>query len=228
MKFLYPLVFFLALSSGVSAQYKTKLAAHAFVGVHPNVETYFFVEKLAVEHINNFVFDIKGTDYSHQPIVHFAFQYFKPYLNDPVVIRSAEILRQIRDTFHDNGPILDYLVNQKEFPAKGPRFSAILNKTEKDSAKQTVLALLPELTDSLRSFYHKANVGFFLRSNSHYFQGALQEVAKYIHPTGFPAIEKWYGKLSHSMTCIYLRQCQSRLAMIVTADMELRFPILVE
>ncbi|MBG6235673.1 hypothetical protein IWX76_002241 [Pedobacter sp. CAN_A7] len=194
MRFLYPLAFFLALTSAVSAQYKTKLAAHAFVGIHPNLETYFFVEKLAVEHINNYVFNIKGTDYSHQPIVHFAFQHFQPYQNDPIVIRVAEILRQLRDTYHDNGPIMDYLINQQEFPAKGPRFSAANKELEKDSAKRRMTALMPELRDSLRSFYRKADVGGFLQKNHHFYQGAIREVAKNIHPSAFPAIEKWYGK----------------------------------
>ena len=194
MKFLYPIVCFLALTSGVSAQYKTKLAAHAFVGIHPNLETYFFVEKLAVEHINNYVFNIKGTDYSHQPMVYFAFKHFQPYQNDPIVIRVAEILRQLRDTYHDNGPIMDYLVNQKEFPAKGPRYAGPNKKIETDAGKQRMMALMPELTDSLRSFYRKADVGGFLEKNRHFYLGALKEVSKYIHPTAFPAMEKWYGK----------------------------------
>lgn len=194
MKFLYPLTFFLLLSPGISAQYKTKLAAHAFVGIHPNLETYFFVEKLAVEHINNYVFNIKGTDYSHQPVVYFAYKHFQSYQNDPIVIRVAEILRQLRDTYHDNGPIMDYLVNQQEFPAKGPRFADTNKKIVTDSAKQRTMALMAELTDSLRSFYRKADVGGFLKSNRHFYQGALKEVSKYIHPSAFPAMEKWYGK----------------------------------
>lgn len=194
MKFIYHIIFYLLLTSGVSAQYKTKLAENAFVGVHPNLETYFFVEKLAVEHINNYVFNIKGTDYSHQPLVHFAYKHFQPYQNDPIVLRAAEILRQFRDIYHDNGPIMDFLVNQREFPAKGPRYPMTEKELEKDSAKQSAMALLPELTDSLRRFYSKADVGEFLKTNSHFYQGALKEVARYVHPSGIPAIEKWYGQ----------------------------------
>jgi len=194
MKTIYPIILSFLISSAVLAQHKVKLAEHAFVGVHPNLETYFFVEKLAVERINHYVFDIKGTDYSHQPIVHFGFKHFQPFQNDPSVIRAAEILQQLRDSLQDNGPIMDYLLNQQAFPEKGPRYVGAKTKGQPVSKHQQVLVLLPELTDSLRSFYIKAYVGEFLKTNSAFYQGALKEVARYIHPSSFPAIEKWYGK----------------------------------
>jgi len=194
MKIRYPLILFFLLSSAVSAQYKVKLAEHAFVGVHPNLETYFFVEKLAVERINNYVFDIKGTDYSHQPIVHFGFKHFQSFQNDPIVIRAADILQQLRDSLHDNGPIMDYLLNQQAFPGKGPRYARAKTDRKPVNNQQQVLSLLPELTDSLRSFYLKANVGEFLKTNRAFYEGALQEVSRDIHSSSFSDIEKWYGQ----------------------------------
>jgi hypothetical protein len=161
--------------------------------VNPNIETYFFVEKLAVEHIGNYVFDIKGVDYSHQPIVHFGFTYFKRYQNDPTIIRAAEILKQIRDTLGDNGPILDYLLNQKDFPAKGHQFDSD-KKLDTSPAANKLITLLPELTDSLRAFYIKADVAKFLNDNHAFYKGALAEVAKDINKSSYSAIEKWYGK----------------------------------
>lgn len=176
-----------------SAQYKVVLDKNASVGISPNVETYFFVEKLAVEHIDNYVFDIKGVDYSHQPMVHFGFLNFSPYLNDPIILRAAEILKKIRDTLADNGPILNHLLNQKDFPAKGSRFA---ENRLKDQTSETINKLMPlfgELTDSLRKFFIKADVGGFLKDNSAFYKGALAEIAKDIDRSAYFAIEKWYG-----------------------------------
>ena len=194
MKKLYFLILLSICTSGAFAQYKVRLAENASIGVNPNIETYFFVEKLAVERIGNYVFDIKGVDYSHQPVVYFGFRHFQRYQNDPIIIRAAEILQQIRDTFYDNGPILDYLINQKEFPAKGYRFANAKKDDHTSSAANQVLSLLPELTDSLRKFYIKANVAGFLKDNRPFYQGALGEIAKDINKSAYLAIENWYGK----------------------------------
>lgn len=190
-------VFLLSLiPSLLFAQHQLPLSSKGSVGVSTNIETYFFAEKLAVEHIGNYVFDIKGVDYSHQPIVYFGFKRFSRYQNDPVIIRTAEILKQIRDTLHDNGPIFNYLLNQKEFPGAGPRFAAI-KKDDKPSGfskNRNVDALMAELTDSLRSFYIKADVGGFLAENSSFYKQALQEIGKDINKDIFLHMEKWYGQ----------------------------------
>jgi hypothetical protein len=191
------LLVFIALAISASAafaQYKVRLAENATIGVNPNIETYFFVEKLAVESIGNYVFDTKGVDYSHQPIVHFGFKHFQRYQNDPTIIRSTAIIKQVRDSLHDNGPILDYLLSQKEFPAKGNLFAADKKQLNSASDFNDVTRLLIELTDSLRQFYLKANVADFLRHNGSFYQGALEEIASDIGKTSYPAIEKWYGK----------------------------------
>lgn len=194
MKKLYLLVILSICCVSAFAQYKVRLAENASIGINPNVETYFFVEKLAVEHIGNYVFDIKGVDYSHQPIVNFGFKHFKGYQNDPTIIRAAEIIKEIRDTLHDNGPILDYLLNQKEFPAKGFRYADKKPKFDKSPVVNKLSTLLPELTDSLRQFYLKAHVAEFLKQSSPFYKGALEEIAKDISKPAYPAIEKWYGK----------------------------------
>ncbi|WP_316828936.1 DUF4932 domain-containing protein [Pedobacter miscanthi] len=191
MKNLYLFIIFSCFTISVYGQYKVRLASHASIGVNPNIETYFFVEKLAVERINNYVFDIKGVDYSHQPIVYFGFKHFQRFENDPIIIRVAEILKQVRDGFGDNGPILEYLLNQKEFPAKGDRFAKDKNAS---SASNNLKALFPELTDSLRKFYVKANVAGFLKNNHSFYKGALGEIAKDISKLAYPSIERWYGK----------------------------------
>ncbi|WP_316846984.1 DUF4932 domain-containing protein [Pedobacter psychrodurus] len=176
-----------------SGQYKVALTRNASIGTSPNVETYFFVEKLAVEHIGNYVFDIKGVDYSHQPMVHFGFANFKLYQNDPIILRAADILKKIRDTLADNGPILNHLLNQKDFPAKGSRFAEDRSKVQTSETGNKLMPLFNELTDSLRKFYIKANVAGFLKDNSAFYKGALREIAKDIDGSVYSAIEKWYG-----------------------------------
>jgi hypothetical protein len=85
-------LFFLLLPVFAKAQYKEQLSDKVSVLTSRNVETYFFAEKLAVERIGYYVFDRKGGNYTHQPVVHFGFRYFERYKDDPVVIRIAGLL----------------------------------------------------------------------------------------------------------------------------------------
>jgi hypothetical protein len=181
------------------AQYKDQLSTKVSVAINANLETYFFAEKLAVEHINDFVFDHQGWDYMHQPIVYYGFLHFNPYVNAPVIIRISELLKQVKSTYQDNSPIMNYLVNQKVFPSRGPLF----NEFPIDADHPEMTAVLAELTDSLRSFYQLANVGVFINENAPFYQGALKEVEKDIDASSFPALEKWYGK-TYPQYCIYL------------------------
>lgn len=73
------LVVLFAISIGFPAfaQIKEKLSDRVTIGVSSNIETYFIAEKLAVEHIGNYVFSNKEVDYSHQPIVYFAQKHFQ-------------------------------------------------------------------------------------------------------------------------------------------------------
>jgi hypothetical protein len=177
------------------AQYRQQLSQKVAVGTSTNIETYFFAEKLAVEHIGNYVFDTKGVDYSHQPVVYFGFRHFSKYKDSPVIIRTAELLRQIRDLLHDNGPILDHLLNQRDFPAKGPRFPDVGTKTDPQVEEHPeVKPMLAELTDSLRKFYTYAAVGAFLKANAVFYKGAIKETVKDINPGTYPVMESWYGQ----------------------------------
>ena len=173
------------------AQYNVKLSDKVAVAINTNLETYFFAEKLAVEHMNDFVFDHKDWDYAHQPIVHFGFLRFKPYINTPVIVRIAALLKEVKNAYQDNSPVMNYLLNQKEFPSKGPLYKEL----PIDPAHPSMKAVLAELTDSLRSFYQLAKVGAFIAENAAFYQGALREVEKDIDAASFPALEKWYGKI---------------------------------
>jgi hypothetical protein len=177
------LILFLFCIQFTYAQQKVQLTKKVSLSVNANIETYFFAEKLAVERIDYFVFDHKGWDYAHEPIVHFGFEHFKKFKDKPVIIRLASLFKQIRDSLHDNGPIMNHLLNQKEFPQHGPRFSG---------TKQN--HVFKELTDSLRSFYLMAKVGDYLKINAYFYKNALQEVKKDINIPAFSFMEQWYGK----------------------------------
>jgi hypothetical protein len=171
------------------AQYQLELSSKVTLQTSVNLETYFFVEKLAVEHIQNFVFNQKEGKYSHQPIVHFAFQKFRQYVNDPQVLKMAALMRQLRDHYHDNGPIMDYLLNQKPFPEAGLLYSHI--KYPVDAKRESLLAAL---TAELRNFYQRANVSNFLEVNAPFYRKALKEVAKDVDVPSFKGLEQWFGK----------------------------------
>jgi len=168
------LVIFLLSAQYSFAQYKDQLSTKVSVAINTNLETYFFAEKLAVEHMNDFVFDHRGWDYTHQPIVHYGFLHFYPYVNAPVITKISALLQQIKNTYHDNSPTLNYLVNQKEFPSRGSLFDG--DPIDPDHLEMRIV--LAELTDSLRSFYKFANVGVFIKENAPFYQGALKEVEK--------------------------------------------------
>ena len=88
------------------AQITERISKKVTLSVNTNIETYFIAEKLAVEHIGNYVFSNKNTQFSHQPIVYFAQKEFSPWTNSPVILRIANILQQLRDIFHDNAQTL--------------------------------------------------------------------------------------------------------------------------
>ncbi|RFZ81379.1 DUF4932 domain-containing protein [Mucilaginibacter terrenus] len=174
------------------AQTNNHLRSKVTVAYNVNLETYFFAEKLAVERINDFVFDHKDWNYAHQPIVYYGYLQFKNHANDSTVLRIAQLIKQVKDTYQDNSPIMDYLVNQKEFPATGPLYNSPL--VDGDGNHPEMTQVLAELTDSLRKFYYQANVALFLEQNKAFYQGTIAEVTKDVDVASFPALEKWYGK----------------------------------
>lgn len=180
----------LAPATGLRAQYRVKLSPKVNLETSVNLETYFFVEKLAVEHIGNYVFDNKDSNYDHQPIVRFAFQYFRRYTDSTYVLKMAETIRALRDHYYDNGPIMNYLLNQKPFPAAGPLYPQVaLPATDRKGD-----SLLVALTAFLRKFYTTAKVGAFLKANAGFYKGSLNEVAKDVDVPSFRGLEQWFGQ----------------------------------
>src|SRR3954467_11862 len=174
MKCLALAAFYLTSIHYCHAQYKNDLSPQVSIEVNPNLETYFLAERLAVEKIDNFVYDHAGSNYSHQPVVYYGFREFEQFKNSPAIVRIAELLKVIRDTYHDNAPITNYLITQKNFPAAG----ALYPRQNQDTSEAEKNNLLKEITDSLRNFYTEANISAFLRNNAGFYQGALKEEEK--------------------------------------------------
>jgi hypothetical protein len=177
------------------AQISEKLSAKVTLSVNTNIETYFIAEKLAVEHIGNYVFSYNTIQFTHQPIVYFGLKEFMPWKDKPVILRIAAILQQLRDIQHDNEPQLEYLLYRNEFPKTGfrwpvPEKLGMFNEALYPGAK--LLGI--ELADSLASFYIQADVGAFLARNSFFYKGAIAEARKHIDVSAIPYMEKWYGQ----------------------------------
>ena len=179
----------------VYSQFTQRISKKVTLSVNTNIETYFIAEKLAVEHIGNYVFSNKNTRFSHQPLVYFAQEEFAQWTNSPVILRIAGILKQVRDLFHDNAQTLEFLLYKNQFPDTGFRWRPPANLQAFDESRfPGGMALTLELADSLASFYSQANVGSFLKRNAFFYKGALSEARKHINPKAIPFMEKWYGQ----------------------------------
>lgn len=176
------------------AQETMQLSKKVSLSWNRNIETYFIAEKLAVQHIDYIVFTRKDSSYAHQPLIRAAGERFAHYTDSPVVRRIAALIAAIRDQLHDNAEIVEYLLHQRPFPARGALYpfddKALLHPDQHPQ----VLSQIQELTDSLRSFYQQADVGRFLKENRRFYAGALRETARNIHPQIFPYIERYYGE----------------------------------
>ncbi|NML39859.1 DUF4932 domain-containing protein [Chitinophaga sp. G-6-1-13] len=179
------------------AQETMPLSKKVSLSWNRNIETYFIAEKLAVQHIGYIVFTRKDSSYAHQPLIRAASERFGHYVDSPVIKRIATLLAAIRDQLHDNAEIVEYVLHQRPFPARGALYpfddKALLHSDQHPQ----VLAQIQELTDSLRSFYQQADVGRFLQENRHFYTGALREAAQYIRPQIFPYMEQYYGEHFH-------------------------------
>src|SRR5215212_172146 len=101
----------------VSAQYTQKLSDKVTLSYHPNIETYFIAEKLAVQHIGYYVFSKKDSMFAHEPLLAEVSKHFNRYVNTPCIERIAGILKVMRDTYYDNAQLVQYMLYLQPFPA---------------------------------------------------------------------------------------------------------------
>ena len=180
--------------NALHAQQEHFIAPKVTLTYHPNIETYFIAEKLAVQHIGNFIFSQKDSVYGHQPLLAEASKHFIQYVNTPCIIRIADILKYIRDNYHDDAEIIQYLLFQKPFPQKGEQYPFADSSIFRTQQFPGTMPLIRELTDSLHSFYQFAHVADFIKDHQAYYDGALHEVKKDLRPDIFAFMEKFYGE----------------------------------
>src|SRR5690349_5595356 len=104
------------------AQLTERISEKVTLSVNTNIETYFIAEKLAVEHIGNYVFSNNTTQFSHQPIVYFAQREFAKWRDSPIILRISDILKELREMYHDNAQTLEFLLYRRQFPGTGYRW----------------------------------------------------------------------------------------------------------
>jgi hypothetical protein len=184
----------LVITNTTCAQYQLRLSEKVTLGYHPNIETYFIAEQLAVQHIDYMVFTRKDAAYAHQPLLTAAYAYFSQYVKSPRVRRIAKLIGAVRDRLHDNTQILQYLLSRKTFPAKGQNYPFTDTNIFAPSQNPGIYKLVEELADSLQSFYVSAKVGDFIQQNRWYYLGALQEVRKDLDAAIIPYMEAFYGE----------------------------------
>lgn len=194
----FPLLLVLTMMAMPSfAQETMQLSEKVSLSWNRNIETYFIAEKLAVQHIGYIVFTRKDSTYAHQPLIRAASERFGHYVDSPVIRRISTLLAAIRDQLHDNDGIVEYVLHQRPFPARGALYPFDDKTLLRSDEHPQVLAQIQELTDSLRSFYQQADVGSFLKAHQRFYTGALQEAARSIRPQVFPYMEQYYGEHFH-------------------------------
>ena len=61
-----------------------------------NIETYFILERLAVEKLGHYGYIDAETDNSHQPLVKTGFEHFKTYRDSAIVEKTAFLLDTLK------------------------------------------------------------------------------------------------------------------------------------
>lgn len=169
---------------------------------HPNVETYFILERLAVQRLGRYGYITKETDNSHQPLVKAAFDIFKAYQDSTIVVKTALLLDSLQKINVYNSAILEVLLYAKPFPATGFIYPVKPPTYLDEEKSRTVLRLIKEYIHDMRNFYVKAEVDSFLKKHQNFYEGAIAEVKKDI-PHGIGRImEDYYGEQVAYLTVI--------------------------
>lgn len=202
MKFQLVFIQLLILST-LSAQYKFQVNKKINVAIHPNIETYFIVENLSVNHIGHMIFTRKDTVYNHQPILTDAMNEFNQYKDSPLVRQAAELIQYFRDNLYDNAQILQFLTYQNEFPRKGEKYTFNEPQIFQTSTHPGIIMKVEELNRILQKFYVKYSVGKFLKNHKTEYMGALEEIIKDMKPETILEMEDYFGE-SFDEYSIYL------------------------
>jgi hypothetical protein len=187
---------FLLLSLPAFSQQAPRLS----VTWNPNVETYFILERLAVERLGHYGYITKETDNAHQPMVKAGFEAFKSYKDSAISIKTAALLDTLRKIHIFNDRILEVLLYTRPFPDTGYRYP--LNRIQHYTDSSGGIALIQPFIREMQQFFVSAHVGEFLERNRHFYEGAVKEVVKDI-PAGIDQyMERYYGEIVPSFTVL--------------------------
>lgn len=166
----------------------------------PNVETYYILERIAVERLGNYGYINRETSNAHQPMVKAAFEVFKSYKDSAIGIKAAALLDTLRKRHRFNDYILEVLMYTRPFPDTGFRYS--LSGMKQSPENDTLLSLLKPFLHDMQQFYVKAHVGEFLQRHRRFYEGAVKEVKKDIPPGIDGYMERYYGEIVPSFTVL--------------------------
>lgn len=150
----------------------------------PNIATYSIVEYLVAKHQGRLFYIDGTTDISYLPLADLANKEMTTYDNSKIIKAMQDYL-QVAGQQQD----LTYQVLLKHniFPAKGYTFPI----EENDKVKKEAVE---KFAEQLREFYIERKLGKFFKDQSHFIEGAKNEVRKNI-PAGYMSkMEHYYGQ----------------------------------
>jgi len=150
----------------------------------PNIATYSIVEYLVAKEQGRLFYIDGKTDISYLPLADLANKEMEKYDN-------SKIIKDMQDYLKVAGQQQDLsyqvLLKHNVFPTKGYAYQI----EENDKAKKEAVE---KFAEQLREFYIERNLGKFFKDQSHFIEGARNEVRKNI-PAGYMAkMEKYYGE----------------------------------
>ncbi len=154
------------------------------VEFNPNIATYSIVEYLVAKEQGRLFYIDGKADISHLPLADLANKEMQKYNNSKIIKDMQDYLKVVGQQQD-----LSYqaLLKHNIFPAKGYAYQI----EEKDNAKKEAVE---KFAEQLREFYIERNLGKFFKDQSHFIEGAKNEVRKNIPASYMSKMEKYYGE----------------------------------
>ena len=154
------------------------------VEFNPNIATYSIVEYLVAKEQGRLFYIDGKTDISYLPLADLANKEIEKYDN-------SKIIKAMQDYLKTAGQQQDLsyqvLLKHHVFPAK--RYAYPIEET--DNAKKEAVE---KFAEQLREFYIERNLEKFFKDQSHFLEGAKNEVRKNIPASYMSKMEKYYGQ----------------------------------
>jgi len=162
-----------------------------------NIETYFLVEILSIEHRKTNKqwekYKLK-TCREHQPIVAKALEKYGHLTTHKIAIETAKLNDTLNHFNIGNEIMMPALLEQPEFKLLKNPGAFKFSKTHLKADEKLILEdIISNYLKDLYNFYLTENIGVFFKDNINFYNGAANELASFV-PKGFiGAIENYYG-----------------------------------